>query len=417
MLATRSVYTKHVVSKLKADKVEVGFSPEFSETPGQIPLPATIVHRISDAVNEKGLYTIDLISPWPINPDKALSTEWEREAIASLIAVPESSIRTTETVESESNLRFMSADFGSVEACVACHNAHPDSPRTDFQLGDMMGALVVEIPLNEEFAAAQTTALWITSGLAVSLGILVTLILVFLRKVVIRPVQQLGKISANLADEVLPDLAKVMGAVAAGDLTSQASFQLERVKVNSKDEIGAVANSFNSMVDRVEETGNGINKMIGNLRELIGRLDGTSNKLAAASGQLATSAEQANAAAQVISSASQQVAEGAEQQSLASQEITLVMSQLASVIDEVAAGGQKEAAAMDGAASIVMHVSQATADVASSAQAAADGSHQADEAARNGADMMEKTVAGMGRIKSAVDSASGKNRRVGSAVG
>ncbi len=78
MLATRSVYTKHVVSKLKADKVEVGFSPEFSETPGQIPLPATIVHRISDAVNEKGLYTIDLISPWPINPDKAPSTEWER---------------------------------------------------------------------------------------------------------------------------------------------------------------------------------------------------------------------------------------------------------------------------------------------------------------------------------------------------
>ncbi len=67
-LATRSVYTSAVVGKLKADEAPVGFSPEFADNPGQIPLPATLIHRISDVVNGQGLYSIDLISPWPINP-------------------------------------------------------------------------------------------------------------------------------------------------------------------------------------------------------------------------------------------------------------------------------------------------------------------------------------------------------------
>ena len=50
MLATRSVYTKNVVGKLKGDQAPVSFSPEFANNEGAIPLPATLVHRISDAV-------------------------------------------------------------------------------------------------------------------------------------------------------------------------------------------------------------------------------------------------------------------------------------------------------------------------------------------------------------------------------
>jgi hypothetical protein len=32
-------------------------------------------------------------------------------------------------------------------ACVACHNGHKDSPRSDFQMGDVMGGVVVRIPV------------------------------------------------------------------------------------------------------------------------------------------------------------------------------------------------------------------------------------------------------------------------------
>jgi hypothetical protein len=31
------------------------------------------------------------------------------------------------------------------EACVSCHNGHKDSPRDDFKLGDVMGAVIIRI--------------------------------------------------------------------------------------------------------------------------------------------------------------------------------------------------------------------------------------------------------------------------------
>jgi len=32
-------------------------------------------------------------------------------------------------------------------SCVECHNPHPRSPKRDFKSGDVMGALVVRVPL------------------------------------------------------------------------------------------------------------------------------------------------------------------------------------------------------------------------------------------------------------------------------
>jgi hypothetical protein len=68
MLATMAVYTKDVVGKLQADGVDIDFWPDFRERQRHVPLPATMVHSIPDEVNQQGLYTIDLISPWAINP-------------------------------------------------------------------------------------------------------------------------------------------------------------------------------------------------------------------------------------------------------------------------------------------------------------------------------------------------------------
>jgi hypothetical protein len=39
-------------------------------------------------------------------------------------------------------------DVAVAPACVTCHNAHKDSPRTDFEMGDVMGGVVVRIPLS-----------------------------------------------------------------------------------------------------------------------------------------------------------------------------------------------------------------------------------------------------------------------------
>ena len=39
------------------------------------------------------------------------------------------------------------ADRATLPSCVSCHNQQPRSPKKDFKLGDVMGAIVVRVPL------------------------------------------------------------------------------------------------------------------------------------------------------------------------------------------------------------------------------------------------------------------------------
>ena len=39
-------------------------------------------------------------------------------------------------------------DTAVAPACVSCRNAHKDSPRNDFELGETMGVVVIRIPLD-----------------------------------------------------------------------------------------------------------------------------------------------------------------------------------------------------------------------------------------------------------------------------
>ena len=43
--------------------------------------------------------------------------------------------------------------------------------------------------------------------------------------------------------------------MADGDLTQHVSVTAQRVDLHSKDELGAMANDFNVMIDRLQETG------------------------------------------------------------------------------------------------------------------------------------------------------------------
>ena len=76
----------------------------------------------------------------------------------------------------------MAADFASTPACVACHNALPESPKRDYELGDMMGSLVVTIPLTGEFSSARTQSVYIALGNIGVLAVLAVLLLLLWRR-------------------------------------------------------------------------------------------------------------------------------------------------------------------------------------------------------------------------------------------
>ncbi len=153
-----------------------------------------------------------------------------------------------------------------------------------------------------------------------------------------------------------------------------------------------------------------VGRLTDQLNELMERvadqIGGTAENLAAASKQLATTAEEAGTAVQGIAATSQQVAAGAEEQLKRSESVTTGIDQLSRAIEQVSQGSQEQAGAVEQASCIVAQVSGASTEVSKSAQDAAKGSEEARDAANAGQQMVEKTIDGMGRIKTAVDAAS-----------
>jgi hypothetical protein len=158
----RKQYTKNIIGKLKKDGV-VGVHPnrDYAEINGGIPLPATFVQEVSSVINEKGVYSYDLLSKWNINKEKGLSTDFEREAFDYLFSEKGKVFSRFMVHNDIYTLRYATPDIAVAGACVSCHNAHEDSPKKDFKLGDVMGVLVVNIPIGT--VSAQTEAFFAVS--------------------------------------------------------------------------------------------------------------------------------------------------------------------------------------------------------------------------------------------------------------
>jgi len=287
----------------------------------------------------------------------------------------------------------------------------------DIIRADLHGFLESELALNEvradEVAAQASSARTMGLGIAAASITIMMIIGFFLSRSITVPLVQVGKIATDLADRVIPNLAGVTRAVAGDDLTTVASVEVERLEIKSKDEIGEMANSFNTMTGQLEEMGNGMNEMVGGLRTLVIKLGGTANGLVEASEQLAGTSQQAGQSTQGISATTEQLAGGAQQQAESVESTTTAMGQLSNAIEQIAKGSQEQAGQIDVASTIVGQVSSAVTQVADNAQVATTGSQEAKEAARSGSDMVGKTVEGMEKIEAAVSMASEKITELG----
>lgn len=148
MDSDRAVYTKNVVNRL-ANQEKVITATEHWMDDKSLPLPAQMFRMGAEMVTAKNKgFTYSLLSKWPINPQNAPKTDVE---VAGLDAVAENEgtepYYGEETLGGKKYFTAIYADVGVVTACVKCHNEHADSPKTDFKIGDVMGGVVIRIPL------------------------------------------------------------------------------------------------------------------------------------------------------------------------------------------------------------------------------------------------------------------------------
>ncbi len=190
IMADREYYASVIVPRV----LELGGSlgADYHQVHGQFPLPATFVREVSErTATAQESYTANLISPWPINKDKGLKDQFERDAFAYLAEQPTGQFLRTDTIEGKGVMRFIMADRASAQSCVDCHNAHPQSPRRDFKLHDLMGGLEITIPSGQYLKDNQRELLWTVLGGAGLCLLVVGIVAVGTRQTVTRPLARL----------------------------------------------------------------------------------------------------------------------------------------------------------------------------------------------------------------------------------
>ena len=146
----RAFYTAHVVSPLE----EVGAARAGSEWHNDkkvIPLPVQVLNETSQmfSTQSTGL-RYQLISLWPINRKNGPRDQTDKKSLETVMTKPERPVTRIVKVDGQSYFQAIYADIALSPACVTCHNSHPDSPRKDYQAGDVMGGLVIEFPLGNK---------------------------------------------------------------------------------------------------------------------------------------------------------------------------------------------------------------------------------------------------------------------------
>jgi len=144
----RTVYTKQIVNRLAKEEKVIKASEHWKDEKALL-LPAQMFRAGAELVQKKtGDLSYALLSPWPINKQNKPKTPAEKEGLQAVIDQPNQPFYKEETLGSKRYFTAVYPDVAIAEACVSCHNEHKDSPRTDFELGQTMGAVVIRIPLD-----------------------------------------------------------------------------------------------------------------------------------------------------------------------------------------------------------------------------------------------------------------------------
>ncbi|MBA2484777.1 MAG: DUF3365 domain-containing protein [Nitrospira sp.] len=148
--ADRTFYTIHVVERMQKQGGTLA-SETWRSDKTTLPLPAQVLRESNELATLTGTKVrYRLMSLWPINPQNAPASDPERSNLEAVRQHPERSATGTIKIGEQTYFQAVYADRAVTQACIGCHNAHPRSPKKDFKIADVMGALVIEIPLTHE---------------------------------------------------------------------------------------------------------------------------------------------------------------------------------------------------------------------------------------------------------------------------
>jgi len=111
-------------------------------------LHAQRLRQASESVQQQGAeFHYVLRSLWPINPKNAPETDTEIAGLRYVVSEPESNYYAEESLGGRRYFTAVYAVAATGNACADCHNRDTRSPKKDFKPGDVIGGLIVRVPL------------------------------------------------------------------------------------------------------------------------------------------------------------------------------------------------------------------------------------------------------------------------------
>ncbi|HEY9055885.1 MAG TPA: adenylate/guanylate cyclase domain-containing protein [Aurantimonas sp.] len=144
----RGYYANNVVGRVIASGGRTIAAHNYAEIPGAIPIPATLSLELGEVIGRRGenmqyRFVSDLTFGTRV-PHRL--DDFERRALERFRSDENGRSLITAISGSMFDRRIrLAAPVVMGEACVSCHNSHPESPKRDWKVGDVRGIQEVEI--------------------------------------------------------------------------------------------------------------------------------------------------------------------------------------------------------------------------------------------------------------------------------
>jgi len=148
----RGFYGSDVVGRVLQADGAVTATHNYRDVPGAIPIPATLSIELGKRISaHDGSVKYRFVSDLPFKGREAHQLDtFEQNAISALRANPKETVVEVSGSLLDRQVR-VAAPVVMGQVCVTCHNSHPDSPRTDWKVGDVRG--IQEISVDQPIAA------------------------------------------------------------------------------------------------------------------------------------------------------------------------------------------------------------------------------------------------------------------------
>jgi len=148
---TRTYYLDSVVNDINKNNTNLVFKADHIKDSKALPLPATIIHDLSEIYSKNTGVKFRTYSEYPFkNRENRILSKKDLEIIKG-VKQKGGIFVLKDSIDNKPVLKVAIADFMEENSCVQCHNNHPDRTWGDnkWKMGDIRGVIEVITPLSE----------------------------------------------------------------------------------------------------------------------------------------------------------------------------------------------------------------------------------------------------------------------------